>query len=333
MAAPNSLLTAAGAAVSVESHATPRPDAPGPQPKHEDGPGGAAVAEAARRSLQGFFDKLVACEEIVLAGEDAKSVHQMRVATRRLRTSLQVLEGVYDHKLIRRFRRGLRRIAQALGAMRDSDVFLDRVIAHRDSLPKRRRAALAPLIAVATAERARARQELLEALMGQGNAKFKRAFTAFLSTPGKGALSLPAPGVIQRVRDFAGSAIWRRYELWRAYETVLQGASDETLHQARLAGKRLRYAIELFADALGPNVGRALDPLIALQDCLGIVQDGITARSRIAALGLAGDLGAQSYLAACDAERVKQQIKLPRLWAQVASVTYQRRLFKLIVSM
>ena len=66
--------------------------------------GRAPLAETARQSLQRIFDKLLACEEAVLAGEEATSVHQMRVATRRLRASLQVLEGVYDHKLIRRHR-------------------------------------------------------------------------------------------------------------------------------------------------------------------------------------------------------------------------------------
>src|SRR5215212_5482664 len=48
-----------------------------------------------------------------------EDVHQMRVATRRLRASLQVVEGVYDPKLIRRYRRGLRQIAESLGAVRD----------------------------------------------------------------------------------------------------------------------------------------------------------------------------------------------------------------------
>jgi CHAD domain-containing protein len=60
----------------------------------------------------------------------------MRVATRRLRASLQVVEGVYEHALIRRYRRGLRRLAQSLGAVRDGDVFLQHVIAYRDALPK-----------------------------------------------------------------------------------------------------------------------------------------------------------------------------------------------------
>jgi hypothetical protein len=87
--------------------------------------GAEPVAEATRQILRRFFDKLLAREETVVKGEDSEDVHQMRVATRRLRASLQVAEGVYDPDLIRRYRRGLRRIAQSLGAVRDCDVFLE----------------------------------------------------------------------------------------------------------------------------------------------------------------------------------------------------------------
>ena len=72
------------------------------------------MAEAARRTLRRFFDKLLAREDAVLKDEDSEDVHQMRVATRRLRAALQILEGVYEPELIRRYRKGLRRIAAAL---------------------------------------------------------------------------------------------------------------------------------------------------------------------------------------------------------------------------
>src|SRR5262249_51852641 len=151
----------------------------------------------------------------VIKDEDVEDVHQMRVATRRLRASLQVVEGVYEQKLIRRYRRGLWRIAQSLGAVRDGDVFLEHVTAYRDSLPEADRARLDPPVEAVSAERARARAELLADLDATRYQKFKRDFAKFLTTPGAGALGSPEPGVTQRVRDFAGSAIWRRYELWR----------------------------------------------------------------------------------------------------------------------
>ena len=293
--------------------------------------GGEPVAEAARRQLRRFFDKLLAREDAVAKGEDAEDVHQMRVATRRLRASLQVVEGVFDHDLIRRYRRGLQRIARPLGAVRDCDVFLEHVLAYRESLPEDRRAAVGPLIDAVSAERAQARQALLEDLSSKRYRKLKREFARFLTRPGAGVLRPAEPGITERVRDFAGSAIWRRYELWRAYEVALPSAGDETLHQARIAGKRLRYTLEFFADALGRNVDQALDPLIALQECLGAMQDVVTARGHVAMLGLAEDPGAQAYLAARAAERETHLAQLHERWEQVDNPTYRRQLLELLV--
>ncbi len=295
--------------------------------------GGEPIAEAARRTLRRFFDKLLAREDAVIKGEDIEDVHQMRVATRRLRASLQVVSGVYDPELIRRYRRGLRRIAESLGAVRDGDVFLEHVTDYHAALPEADRARLDRLIEAVSAERAQAREQLLADLQSKRYHKLKRDFAAFLTTPAAGTLDSPEPGIAERVRDFAGSAIWRRYELWRAYEVVLPNAESETLHQARIAGKRFRYTLEFFADALGPHVEQALAPLVALQENLGTLQDGVTARAHIAALGLADDPGTQEYLASREQDRAALLAELPRLWEKVASATYRRRLFEMIVKL
>ena len=294
--------------------------------------GSEPIAEAARRQLRRFFDKLLAREDAVRDDEDIEDVHQMRVATRRIRASLQVVEGVYDHELIRRYRRGLRQVAQSLGAVRDSDVFLAHVRAYRDALPADAHGQLEPLLAAVTTERAQAREHLLADLDSKRYHKLKQAFALFLTTPGANTTASES-GLTPRVRDFAGSAIWQRYEQWRAYETVLVGATDETLHQARIAGKRMRYTLEFFADALGSHVEQVLSPLVELQECLGALQDVVTARAHVAALGLAEDQGAQDYLAARDAEHAAHLAQLPRKWEKVASATYRRRLFELIVKL
>ena len=296
--------------------------------------GGEPLAEAARRQLRRFFDKLLAREDVVRDGdEDLEDVHQMRVETRRLRASLQVVARVYDPTLMRRYRRGLRRVAQSLGTVRDGDVFEEHVMGYRDALPEDERACLEPLIAAVATERAQARQALLDDLDSRRYGKLKREFAAFLTTPGAGVLDAPEPGIRERVRDFAGSAIWRRYELWRAHEVALPNATNEALHQARIAGKRLRYTLDFFAAALGPQAEQALNPLIALQDTLGALQDGVMARAHVAALGLTDDEGAQAYLAARDAEHDAQLAEMPRRWEKVASATYRRKLFELIVKL
>ncbi len=295
--------------------------------------GGELIAEGVRRVLRRFFDRLLTREEAVRKGEDPEDIHQMRVATRRLRASLQVVETIYDPELVRRYRRGLRRVAQSLGAVRDGDVFLQHIAAYRAGLPEGAGTNLEPLIGALEAERAGARSRLLHDLDARRYTKFKQEFAAFLTSPGAGVAALPATGTPPRVRDEAGSALWRRYEQWRAYEVALAAPSDEALHQARIAGKHLRYTLEFFAAALGPNVEQVLAPLITLQENLGSLQDGVVARAHVAALGLAGDAGAQAYLLDRDAEHDAHLAQLAHRWEKVASATYRRRLFELIVKL
>ncbi len=127
--------------------------------------------------------------------------------------------------------------------------------------------------------------------------------------------------------------IWRRYEEWRAFEVVVPGGHDDLLHQARIAGKRLRYTIEFFAEALGPATDQLLAPLAVVQDKLGDLQDSVVARAYIRRLGLEADPGAQAYLAARDAERVTLLAELPGRWDQVASPAYRRQLLDLIAQL
>jgi CHAD domain-containing protein len=293
--------------------------------------GGEAIAEGARRVLRRFFGRMLAREDAVRKDNDPEDVHQMRVASRRLRAALQIVETVYDPKSVRRYRRGLRRVAQELGDVRDLDVFHEHVAAYQARLPEAARDEITPLLVAIAAQRAEARAELRKDLKQDRYEKFKRAFAEFLTTPGAELSRELSAGT--RVRDFAGSAIWRRYEQWRAHETALANPSDADLHEARIAGKRLRYTLEFFADALGPNIEQALAPLVDLQECLGALQDAVVARQRVHSLRLDDHAGVQAYLEARDAEHAEQLTKLQPLWDKVGSATYRRRLFEMIVKL
>jgi CHAD domain-containing protein len=302
-------------------------------PEHLDG--GEPVAEGARRVLRRFFGRMLAREEAILKDDDPEDVHEMRVASRRLRAALQVVEMIYDPKQVRRYRRGLRRVAQALADVRDLDVFYEHVVDYQATLPEDSRAGIGPLLAAIEAARAKARAALLEDLKQRHYEKFKRTFAAFLTTPGDGLAGRDGIDATTRVRDFAGSALWRRYEQWRAHETVLSNPTDLDLHAARIAGKRLRYTLEFFADALGPNVETLLAPLTALQENLGALQDSVVARQHVAALDVAPNHQAaiEAYLQTREDERATHMAALPRLWEKVGSATYRRRLFELIVKL
>ncbi|WCB92862.1 hypothetical protein DSM104299_01562 [Baekduia alba] len=62
-------------------------------------------------------------------------------------------------------------------------------------------------------------------------------------------------------------------------------AAFHTLHDMRIAAKRLRYVLELFAPAFGPYARDAAKQAKKLQDVLGEIHDCDVTRPRVAAVG------------------------------------------------
>ncbi|MDP9400411.1 MAG: CHAD domain-containing protein [Actinomycetota bacterium] len=81
-------------------------------------------AEAARRTIAVRADELFDHADGVLDTGDIERVHDMRVASRRLRAVLEIFAPCFDPALFRPVLRDVKRLADALGARRDPDVQL-----------------------------------------------------------------------------------------------------------------------------------------------------------------------------------------------------------------
>jgi CHAD domain-containing protein len=84
-----------------------------------------AFREAAARAVEVRTDEVFAFREGVLDIGDIERVHDMRVATRRLRAVMEVFEPCFPKKPHRAALRDVKRLADALGERRDPDVHID----------------------------------------------------------------------------------------------------------------------------------------------------------------------------------------------------------------
>src|SRR5688572_21869623 len=82
------------------------------------------MAEAGRKVLLADFIKMLKHEAGARTGEDIEDVHDMRVATRRMRSALRLFESYFKPKWVDAYSRRLRKIARALGVVRDLDVLI-----------------------------------------------------------------------------------------------------------------------------------------------------------------------------------------------------------------
>ncbi len=293
------------------------------------------LAAMGRRLLRSYFRQLLQEERGVRSDDSVEPIHQMRVATRRLRAILQIIRVVAPEREVRYFRRELQQLARALAPVRDADVFLEAVQAYAADLPAEPPADLRMLLDALHTDRDAAYARALAYLDSERHARFKRDFATFMTDPGEGW----QPTV--RVRDAAGSIIWQHYEGLRAYEqridveTALE-PQIETLHEARIAGKRLRYVLEMFRDVndMASPVERVLKPLVATQEYLGSLQDIAVATHYIAALEAQhGTLDAdvatyRSYRQSAQAGLLEE---FPRRWNRLLSEPYRRDLAQVLV--
>ena len=97
---------------------------------------------------------------VALAGEDIEGVHDVRVASRRLRAAMDIAAPVFPRGWYRPLHRAAKAITTALGEVRDRDVLLGALAADRDAAPLAERPGIERLIARVERERADARVEM-----------------------------------------------------------------------------------------------------------------------------------------------------------------------------
>lgn len=285
----------------------------------------APLAELGRVLLRRHLRRLRAAEREVRDGAPIESVHALRVATRRLRATLRLLAPVYAEGGLRPYRKAVGRLAGVAGPVRDRDVLLADLAARAPELPAELQPAVEALADLLRTEREAALTHLNAFLDSDEYAAFLRDFASMMNDS-QGWNDGPW------VRDLGGSTIWRHYEALRAHDHSGLPAEEAALHAMRIAGKRLRYVLELFADTLGARADDAVKPLMAFQDHLGSLNDIAIARQLLAPY--ARHKRAAPAVAAYLALRVQQgehlRAELPARWEKFNSASYRRKLLDLL---
>ncbi|MBI5960839.1 MAG: CHAD domain-containing protein [Chloroflexi bacterium] len=230
-----------------------------------------AMSEAGRKALLYNFERMLLNEPGSRLGENIEAVHDMRVATRRMRSALRIFLPFFVPDKITPIRRHLRDVAFALGEVRDMEVFLDKARQYAAQHPE---ADLSLLLETWQQKLDQTRLALITQLDNKKFGKFIKHFHKFLTTPGKGALPLPiGEPVAYQAAHVVPRLLYERYEKVRSYETVLEGAPITTLHALRIEFKRLRYALEFFEEILGSEAKAVIKEVKIMQDHLGEMND------------------------------------------------------------
>ena len=249
-----------------------------------DGPMAKAVkagpvhVDPAMTVAEGFTAIFYAClrhfrlnEPMVVAARDAGSLHQARVAMRRLRASFSLFRPVLTDDRFEELREELRWFTGQLGEARNLDVFLEQLDEDHADRPR------------LMLDRYQAYSAIIETL---GSQRFRDLMLTLVEWVelGQWRSGKKARRPLARV---AGKRIDR---LWKKIEeagTQLGALEEEPRHRLRIDVKKLRYALE-FVGSLHAGAGnkrkRFMTALEALQEELGLLNDMVTARTISAGL-------------------------------------------------
>ena len=202
---------------------------------------------------------------------DIEALHRVRVASRRIRELVPVLQ--LDGGRTRKLGRRLRRVTSRLGAMREFDVLLLLVDELHVSKPAHQ-AALRRVRARVVGDRDAARKRLKAKLPPDKLRRLGRRLKRVHEALSKRAEPQPT---VQQARTLQWAIEARVARRATALQTAIESAGavylPERLHDVRIASKKLRYALELSEQTRGTRNTPPVRALKRVQGLLGRVHD------------------------------------------------------------
>jgi CHAD domain-containing protein len=244
-------------------------------------------------------------------GSDPESLHQLRVAARRLRTFLGVAGDLVDSEWAGEIKEGMRDLGRASNDARDIDILLGNLRDEIRCLDVRDQAAGAALIDRLEEDRRELQQALVAALDGRA---YQRVLDQ-LALPAVPDAATPGPRL-----DVLAARELRRLVV--RVRRLGKRPTEDALHTLRIKVKRVRYVTELGGAPSKKQAARVITAATRMQDILGEHQDAVVTEERLRALAHGLDETGISFVAGrlAERERLKRDDihdRLPASWKEL----------------
>ena len=200
-------------------------------------------------------------------GEDIEFVHRARVACRRLRVALGMSDGAVGAGKVKKWRKEIRRLGRSLGRARDRDVQIEFVGAMQGLVSdKSQRPGVGRVLLRLRQERAQLQEDVIAAADRFRDSGAMKAMSKLQVRAGGDDSDEAVARMGRRIR--AGCK-----KLTACEGCLARGEDRKGHHAMRIAGKQLRYTMEICRDACGGRLGAAIEGLRRFQQLLGEVCD------------------------------------------------------------
>jgi CHAD domain-containing protein len=247
----------------------------------------------------------------VRIASDPESLHQLRVASRRIRAFLAVGRDLVEEEWARELRDGMRALGRASADARDVDILLEKVGDRISFFDPRDQLAVETLLRALEEDRRALQHALIDVL----NSGLHRRVLDRLALP-----VAPAPVPPPRKLDRLAARELRR--LSARVRRLGRRPSDEDLHGLRIKVKQVRYATELGGAPADKRARRVIRAATRMQDILGEHQDAVVGEERLREVAYRYDDSGVAFVAGrlAERERIRRgeiQRRLPAAWKKL----------------
>ena len=252
------------------------------------------IGEVARATFARSVEQFVRFDAKLRLHADEESIHQARVAVRRLRSDLRTFCSILDETWATGLGERIGWLQDGLSAARDGDVLIASLQRHGEPLPDADRHCIDDVLEPFRAARDRAYENVRTMLRDS-------RYVALLQELVDAAKRPPFTASAEDVACDTIPAIMR--STWKTLRKRVRARgrppADRDLHAIRIAAKRMRYAAEAVAPVIGSAARRFAARVERVQTILGEHHDAVVARDRLRSLTddrerafLAGELAA-----------------------------------------
>jgi CHAD domain-containing protein len=229
----------------------------------------ADAAPTAAKVLSVRFEEILLFHAAALEPDGVDGVHDMRVASRRFRSALRDFGPLFDKKAVKPLKKHVKKVADALGEVRDHDVAIEALASLQEKAPNDVIAAGIELLTGSRrSERSEAHANLIKQVTIDRLADLRHELGEILEQVDEDNEKA------QTFRSFAANAIERAFERYlERSASIYAPFNDQALHKLRLAAKRFRYALELFDDCWNDELKPFSKHISKIQSSLGQVHD------------------------------------------------------------
>jgi CHAD domain-containing protein len=247
----------------------------------------------------------------VRIASDPESLHQLRVASRRIRAFLAVGRALVDEEWARELTDGMRALGRASTDARDIDILLEKVRDRSRSFDPRDQDSAETLLRALEEDRRALQHALIDVL----NSGLHRRVLDRLALP-----VVPAPVPPARRLDQLAARELRR--LVARVRRLGKRPGDRQLHDLRIRVKRVRYATELGGAPADKRARRVIKAATRMQDALGEHQDAVVGEERLREVAYRYDDSGVAFAAGrlAERERIRRheiQQRLPAAWRKL----------------